>query len=188
MDLTIGDTQAILQECRDRDLTLEQAAYVLATAYWETARTMKPVKEAYWLSENWRKSNLRYYPYYGRGYVQLTWDYNYEYAGKRLGADFVANLDLALNTEYAKQILVLGCKEGWFTGKRLSQYINEDSKDYMNARRVVNGTDRAEKIAAIAKDYEEALKPIYKQDKQFDLVGLLNALMAALKGILNVFK
>ena len=48
-------------------------AYGLATAWWETNKTMQPVREAYWLSEAWRKPNLRYYPHYGRGYVQLTW-------------------------------------------------------------------------------------------------------------------
>ena len=45
----------------------EQVAYLLATAFHETAQTMQPVREAFWLSEDWRRANLRYYPYYGRG-------------------------------------------------------------------------------------------------------------------------
>lgn len=60
---TIG---AIIQECKKQGLNLNsQIAYVLATVDWETNKTFKPVKEAYWLSENWRKKNLRYYPFYG---------------------------------------------------------------------------------------------------------------------------
>src|SRR4029079_15992876 len=56
-------------------------AYMLATAFQETNQTMQPVREAYWLSEEWRRRNLRYYPFYGWGYVQLTWEANYRRAG-----------------------------------------------------------------------------------------------------------
>lgn len=80
-DLNLGDTQAILYQCKQERLPVK-AAYVIATSYWETNKTMVPVKEAYWLSENWRKDNLRYYPWYGRGYVQLTWEDNYKKASK----------------------------------------------------------------------------------------------------------
>jgi len=68
-------------------------AYYLATAKWETAGTMQPVREPFWLSENWRRLNLRYYPYYGRGYVQLTWKSNYQRQSQadRTGIDLVTN-------------------------------------------------------------------------------------------------
>ena len=70
---------AIAALCRAMGLSLKpQVAYVLATTEWETAHTFKPVKEAFWLSESWRKNHLHYYPYYGRGFVQLTWKNNYE--------------------------------------------------------------------------------------------------------------
>src|SRR5215471_16429867 len=49
-------------------------AYVLATTYHETGATFQPIKE--WGSESYLKSQP-YYPYYGRGYVQLTWEANY---------------------------------------------------------------------------------------------------------------
>lgn len=45
MDLTLGDTRRILAECDRHGLTIPQKAYVLATARWETAHTMKPVRE-----------------------------------------------------------------------------------------------------------------------------------------------
>ena len=88
-DLNLGDSQLILKECKLAGLLRNQAAYIMATAWWETAHTVEPVKEAYWVknAEAWRKKNLRYYPWYGRGYVQLTWERNYIHAGKQLGLD-----------------------------------------------------------------------------------------------------
>ena len=47
---------------------------------------------------------------------------------------------------------------GDFTGKKLSDYIKPGSVDYVNARRIVNGTDCAEQIADYASKYEDALK------------------------------
>lgn len=61
-----GTVKAIISECKKQGLNLKnQIAYVLATTEWETANTFKPVKEAYWLSEEWRRKNLRYFPFYG---------------------------------------------------------------------------------------------------------------------------
>lgn len=158
IDMNLGDTQAIIAECKKQKLTKEQCAYVLASAYWESGRTMRPVREAFWLSEEWRKKNLtRYYPYYGRGYVQITWANNYSKASVLLSVNLSANPDLALEKKYALPILVLGMKEGWFTGKKLSDYIQGTKKDYEEARRIVNGTDRAATIAGLAESYEEAL-------------------------------
>lgn len=155
--MDLGDTQLIINECVREKLTLTQAAYVLATSYWETNRTMKPVEEAYWLDEAWRRKNLRYYPWHGRGYVQLTWESNYKRASKELGVDLVTDPRAAMQPENAVRVLVYGCQNGWFTGKKLSDYINASKRDYVNARRVVNGTDKAKAIAEIAKDYEIAL-------------------------------
>ena len=167
MNLKEGDTQLIIKECEDRNLTVEQAAYVLATAKWETNHTMKPVREAYWLSEEWRKNNLRYYPYYGRGYVQLTWLDNYKKATDKLGYDLVNNADDALLPQYAVPILVLGMLEGWFTGKKLSDYIGVGKTDYVEARRIINGVDKKYEIASIASEYEEALRPEYGKNNLF---------------------
>ena len=158
MNLELGDTRLIIDECKRFGALRNQAAYILATAYWETARTMKPVKEAYWLSEAWRKKNLRYFPWYGRGYVQLTWERNYRKAGEKLGFDFIANPDLALESEPAARVLVSGSMEGWFTGKKLGDYITLNKSDYFNARRVINGRDKAAEIAKLAVDYDKALK------------------------------
>ena len=157
MDLKLGHTQAIIDEATKSGLLRNELAYVLATAYWETARTMRPVKEAYWLNEVWRKNNLRYYPWYGRGYVQLTWETNYKKAAQKLGIPFDKNPDLALDAVHAAKVIIRGMKEGWFTGKKLSDYITLQKSDYVNARRIVNAMDKAAEIAHLARQYEKDL-------------------------------
>lgn len=154
-NLNLGDTRLIIDTCKRAGLLRNQAAYVLATAFWETARTMKPVRE--YGGETYLRSK-KYYPYVGMGYVQLTWRENYEKAGKKLGADFVSNPKLLLEPRYAAPILVTGMKEGWFTGKRLDQYITLSRSDFTGARRIVNGADKAAEIAKLARDYDAALK------------------------------
>ena len=130
-----------------------QMAYGLATAQWETAHTFKPVKEAFWLSENWRRRNLRYYPYYGRGYVQLTWKNNYELYASILGLDLEADPDIALRHDVALFVIAHGMKMGSFTQRRLEEFINENKTDFVNARRVINGQDKAQEIAELAEGY-----------------------------------
>lgn len=159
MNLVLGDTRLILDACRKHGLLRNQAAYVLATAYWETARTMKPVRE--YGGEKYLMGK-KYYPYVGMGYVQLTWRSNYERASRELGVNFVKNPRLLLKPQYAAPILVVGMKEGWFTRgeKKLSDYITLQRSDFINARRIVNGTDEAHSIANIARDYDNELKRI----------------------------
>lgn len=155
----------VLDYIESRENNLQQAAYIIATAWWETGQTMMPVREAYWKDEAWRKRNFRYYPYYGRGYIQLTWDYNYKKASDYFKVDFVKNPDLVMDPEYALPILFVGMNEGWFTGKKLDNYIDNDDendseelKEYKGARRIVNGTDKAETIAKLALVFEKGLK------------------------------
>lgn len=151
--------EAILNELACYDLSTQEKAYMLATAYHETKYTMQPVREAYWLSEAWRKKSLRYYPHYGRGYVQLTWPFNYERADRELGLNgaLVANLDLAMQPDIAAKIMIYGMREGWFTTKKLSDYIKNGKADYVGARRIINGTDAARLIAGYAETFEKAL-------------------------------
>lgn len=149
-----GTIAAIRAECKRLGLPLpQQQAYVLATVEWETNRTFKPVREAYWMTEGWRKANLRYYPYYGRGFPQLTWKRNYEHYSKKLGIDLVNNPDLALEPQHSTFIMVDGFKTGFFTGKKLEDYVRAGKTDYFNARRCINGLDRAREIAALVPKY-----------------------------------
>lgn len=131
-------------------------AYGLATAWWETNKTMQPVREAYWLSEDWRRKNLRYYPWYGRGYPQTTWEKNYRRADKELGlgGSLIKNPDRMLEPEIAAKTMVRGMEEGWFTGKKNSDY---KGREYVARRKMINGTDHDDDIAAIAEVMERAL-------------------------------
>lgn len=159
MNMHLGDTRLLIEAGRERGLLRNQMAYVLATAYHETAHTMKPINEMG--GEKYLRSK-KYWPYIGRGYVQITWKVNYEKAGKVLGVDFVAKPELLLKPEYAAPIIIAGMVEGWFAGDnkgrhRLDRYITLQKSDFKGARRIVNGTDKADLIAGYARDYDKAL-------------------------------
>ena len=147
---------------------LSHCAYALATAYKETARKMTPVIEAFWLSEDWRKTHLRYYPWYGRGLVQLTWDFNYRKADAELGAAgliepgaLVADADLALRVDVAAYIMRCGMEKGWFSaGHSLSAHLPNKTatlEEYESARHIINGVDCKHEIAVYAMQFQDAL-------------------------------
>src|SRR5262245_51518819 len=146
-------------EGRYPDGDLRWLAYYLATAKWETNGTMQPVREAYWLSEDWRRKHLRYYPYYGRGYVQLTWKKNYqrESKGDRTGIDLVTNPDVALRPDIAAQVLFVGMEHGDFGGGGMARYFKGATEDPLHARQLVNVMDHAEHVAALYSDFKAAL-------------------------------
>ncbi len=130
---------------------LSWLAYTLATAYHETARTFGPIEEF------GKGRGKRYKPYYGRGLVQLTWDYNYKKMGDLLGLDLVGKPELALDVDNAVPIIFIGMRDGLFTGKSYSTYLTAEKTDYTNARRIINGTDKAKLIADYATQFEAAL-------------------------------
>lgn len=153
-----GTIEAIKWECKAQGIGLRtQIAYVLATVQWETAQTFKPVKEAFWHDENWRQTNLRYYPYYGRGYVQLTWKNNYQKYSGILQIDLVGDPDLAMKSDTALFILVHGFKTGTFTGRKIADYITTSQTDFANARRCINGSDHYHDIARLAENFLRTL-------------------------------
>lgn len=134
-------------------------AYVMATAWHETAHTMQPIKE-YGRGRGkpyGRRDEDTNQKYYGRGYVQLTWKYNYVKAGLKLDIELVDKPDRVMVPDTSADILFLGMDEGWFTGRNLRTYINAGRKDYVNARRVVNGLDKAGLIARHARKIEAAI-------------------------------
>ncbi|WP_244151925.1 glycoside hydrolase family 19 protein [Rodentibacter myodis] len=158
--------------------TLPKIAYMLATAKHETGHTFEPITEKGGLSyfnkydpvladtrerraraidmENTQKGDG--YKYRGRGYVQLTWKKNYRKSGEYLKKDLVNNPELALDQKYATKIMIYGMETGMFTGKKMSNYISNSNKDYLNARRIINGTDKALTIAGYASKLEECLR------------------------------
>lgn len=152
----LNGMDAILDEWEASGLAdLRWLSYMFATAFWETARTMQAIAE-------YGKGKRRPYGkpeangkiYYGRGLVQLTWGTNYKKMGKILGIDLYGNPDLALNLPIAIKIMFEGMTTGKsfagdFTGKHLGNYFNKTITDPINARRIINGTDKAKEIASI---------------------------------------
>jgi predicted chitinase len=137
-----------------------QLAYVLATIKHECANVWHPIEE-------YGKGKRRIYGkpdlvtgqiYYGRGYVQLTWKFNYELVSRELGIDFVNHPDLALAPEHAWAITTNGMRKGWFTRHTLDRHINEEKTDFTNARRVINGLDRAGLLDQYARQFVNILK------------------------------
>lgn len=149
-------------------MEMNQWAYFFATVFHETKATFLPVKEAYYLQERygwtdekfdaWAKKNFRYYPYYGRGYVQTTWLKNYERSSKLIGVDFVKNPHLMMIPHYSFKVSLDGFIKGWFTTRKISDYVNKNETDYVNARRVINGIDDAQLIASYARIFENILR------------------------------
>lgn len=154
----VDGTEALL--AATDDLPITHRAYILATAFHETAHTMQPIAEygkgrgkKYGVKDESGKAP------YGRGYVQLTWRDNYAKADDKLalGGALVKDYDLAMQPTIAAQIIVRGMQEGWFTGKKMHDYL---PGDYVNARRIVNGMDRAKLIAGYAVKFEAALSQL----------------------------
>lgn len=134
-------------------------AYMLATTFHETATTMQPIAE-------YGKGAGRPYGkpdavtgkvYYGRGFVQLTWKANYDKFAKLLKADLLNDPDLAMDLTNATKIMFIGMTKGMFTGKKLADYFAGDTEDWVNARRIINGTDRAQLIAGYGKVFYGAI-------------------------------
>lgn len=150
-------------------------AYILATIYHETAGTFLPLEEygkgktrtygrvydinghqvGYCNGEKTRTYKISEYPnlYYGRGYVQLTWYDNYKRFSDLLGIDILTFPKKACEIDIATKITVLGMTKGLFTGyslKRAFKFGLTDS-EWINARKIINGTDKADKIATEAK-------------------------------------
>ena len=153
----LESAEFIREECIQQGLVLEdQIAYVIATADWETNHTLQPVVEAYWMDDEYR-DGLSYAPYFGRGLVQLTWEENYIKYENILGVPLRADPDLALQYDTALFILVHGFINGTFTGAKISDYIYEGHTDYHNARRCINGTDKAGEIALTAENIDHLI-------------------------------
>jgi putative chitinase len=142
-------------------------AYALATAFHETAQTMEPIEEygkggdAEYAQPAGPYGNC----YWGRGFVQLTWLSNYEKGEAILRDSYKVECPMVryphrmLEHEPAALILYDGSIDGWFTGVGLPQYFNAEKgiEDPYNARRVINGTDKADTIKGYYLNFKEAL-------------------------------
>jgi hypothetical protein len=155
---------------QDPDISdVRWAAYMMATVKHECADRWQPIEEygkgkgrtygnpvCVTGSDGKKYTNV----YYGRGYVQLTWDYNYKSMSQNILSDDSMYCDpsRALSPEDAYKIMSYGMRRGSFTGKKLSDYINDKGCDYKNARRIINGLDKWDVIQGYAQKLETALK------------------------------
>ena len=64
----------------------------------------------------------------------------------------------------AAQVMFAGMSQGWFTGKKLSDYFKDGKADWKNARRIINGTDKADTIAGYGKAFYRALQAAVTTD------------------------
>ncbi len=145
--------------------------YMLATVFHETAGTMQPIEEygkgnAYDYGKKLKMSRKSYTVpdklYYGRGYVQLTWYENYANMGKILGLPLLEQPELLLSSPISARVMIEGMtkgksKFGDFTGKCLEDYFNASKTDPINARRIINGLDKAQLIAGYYDKFYKAI-------------------------------
>ena len=52
---------------------------------------------------------------------------------------------------------MIGMRDGTFTGKRLADYFTAKTSDWVNARKIVNGLDRAKDIAGYGRRFHSEL-------------------------------
>lgn len=138
-----------------------ELAYVLATVTHETAFEMQPIVERG--GQKYLRSKP-YWPFVGRGLVQITWERNYKLFN-------VSPPEKALEWPVALDIAFRGMVLGMFTGKKLADYIGPGKCDYVAARRIINGKDRARLIAGFARAFQEALKQANQTQAPAALTG-----------------
>lgn len=158
----VNRLEAILTRLDAKRIEPAQAAYILATAYHESDRFRTMEEYASGAAYEGRATLGNTQPgdgvrFKGRGFVQITGRRNYADWANRLGVDLVGNPALAARLDHATTILIDGMMLGTFTGRKLPDYVAGAKKDYVGARRVVNGMDRAAMIAGYARAFETAL-------------------------------
>jgi putative chitinase len=171
-DANVDGLQRVVAYAEEHGIQINRVSYGCGTAFWETGGSCQPVEEGYYLGSSAKvkafQRKLRYYPFFGRGLVQCTWERNYRAAAKLLGLAedyFVKYPSKLLQWEYSLPLLFKAMEVGLYTGKGFDDYIDdldeddaEDRREYINARRIINGTDRAAKIADLSLKFEKALK------------------------------
>ncbi len=166
------------EDVTDPQTGRRQLAYCLATFKWETAQTMQPIDEhgsdAYFekryaagtsvgkmLGNTQAGDGARFH---GRGFVQLTGRTNYKRAGDFLKVDLIAHPEKAKDIDLAYRIATEGMIEGWFTGKKLSNFFqNGKLPQWVDARTIINGHDKAQEIATLGRQFAEILEVSMQQ-------------------------
>lgn len=191
----VSGTEAILNEAIRRGTPLADLAYMLATAFHETGQAMQPVEEnlsysAEGIQRTWPSrfptvNDARAYArspralankvYNGRMGNTLTPDDGWNFRGRGLVQatgramyrvfGIEASPEKACEMATAIRIMFDGMEKGIFTGKKLSDFIDnidesdaEDLREFVASRPIINGTDRAAMIGGYALSFEKALR------------------------------
>lgn len=165
--------EVLLDAMAAAEWPLSYASYALATAHHETAQWnhMKELGGEDYFKRMYDKAGSRPKKaeelgnvnagdgakFAGRGYVQLTGRTNYTKAGKALGLDLLKEPGKVEEPTIAARVLIWGMSTGAYTGKANRDYLAKSPPDYVNARRIINGTDKASLIATYAKEFQAAL-------------------------------
>ena len=154
-----SSASAIIAAARAKALTNAQIAYVLATAEHESD-SFKTLEEYSSGAQYENRADLGNTEpgdgirYKGRGYVQLTGRLNYTRYSEIAGLQLARYPIIVMNwPALSVFVIVDGMLRGVYTGRRLDEFVSAGKQDFFNARRVINGTDRAQKIADQASDW-----------------------------------
>lgn len=171
----VDGLKRLLAEADRQKITVkEYVAYPLATSFHETDTKMQPIEEyggdgyffrmydkdgdrpqvAAELGNTEPGDGVKYH---GRGDVMTTGRRNYAYWEKRTGLPLIEDPDQALKPDVSARILFEGMMIGSFTGAKMADYYHPDYARFEDWRHVVNGNDRADKIAGHARVFLEGL-------------------------------
>jgi predicted chitinase len=153
-------------------------AYMLGTAHHETGMTMQPVRETFasndaqainrldaayakgvlsWVKTPYWRKDLQGKSWLGRGFVQITHKANYVKLGTAINVNLTADPTRTMELPIALDIMFTGMIRGLFTGKKLGDYFSGTKQDWRSARKIINGLERADNVAAHARAYYAAI-------------------------------
>ncbi|MFB6721393.1 glycoside hydrolase family 19 protein [Kribbella sp. NPDC056345] len=135
-DITLADVQAMFGS-RIANPTIVQEGLPSLNQAMRDAQVNTVYRKAAFLATLVHESRLEYNireigdtrPYGGRGYIQLTGDFNYRPAGQWLGIDLINNPELARDIRYSAQI----ARWYWTVARNINPYADQLKMGRVNA-------------------------------------------------------